>query len=79
VQGDRVQLDIHSRQDRLAGPDGTVDTQTTATRVSGRLGEWIELGDIRESASGQRSGLLSRQAGSARENRTIRLKVDLLE
>jgi hypothetical protein len=79
VQGDRVQLDIRSRQDRLTAPDGTLDTQTTATRVSGRLGEWIELGGIRESVSGQHSGLLSRQAGSARENRTIRLKVDLLE
>lgn len=79
VQGDRVQLDIRSRQDRLAGPDGTLDTQTTATRVSGRLGEWIELGGIRESAGEQRSGLLSRQAGSVRDNRALRLKVDLLE
>ena len=100
VQGDRVQLDIRSRQDRLAAPVGidvggqhqlgVVDRETAlrnaldpfafvVVTASGRLGEWIELGGIRESAGEQRSGLLSRQAGSVRDNRVLRLKVDLLE
>lgn len=79
VQGDRVQLSIRSQQDRLGDHYGTIETQSTDTRVSGRLGEWISLGGINESSREQRSGLLSRQAGSSLQNQSLRLKVELLE
>lgn len=79
VQGEQVQLSIRSQQDRLAGPYGTIDTQIVDTRVSGRLGEWIELGGIEESRALERSGLLSQHAATSRQNRSLRLKVELLE
>lgn len=79
VQGDQVQLSIYSQQDRLAGPGGTIATQRTDTRVSGRLGEWIDLGGISESGRDSRSTLLSRQAGASSQTQALRLKVELLE
>lgn len=79
VQGERVQLSIRSQQDRLGQQPGVIDTQSTDTRIGGRLGEWIELGGIGESASGSRAGLLSQQHDTATRNTTLRLKIELLE
>ncbi|SDR88506.1 secretin N-terminal domain-containing protein [Pseudomonas oryzae] len=79
VQGEEVQLSIYSQQDRLASPRGAIATQRTDTRVSGRLGEWIDLGGISESGRDSRSTLLSRQAGASSQTQALRLKVELLE
>lgn len=79
VQGEQVQLDIYSQQDRLAGPSGAIATQRTDTRVSGRLGEWIDLGGISESGRDSRSTLLSHQADASSQTQALRLKVELLE
>jgi hypothetical protein len=79
VRGDQVQLSIRSQQDRLSHHPGAIDTQSTDTRVSGRLGEWIELGGISESTSANDSGLLSRRHTSRSQDQALRLKVELLE
>ncbi|MCY1434332.1 hypothetical protein D9M71_503900 [compost metagenome] len=79
VQGDSVQLSIRSQQDRLGNRSGVIDTQSTDTRISGRLGEWIDLGGISESTSDRHSAILSGQAGGSRQNQALRLKVELLE
>lgn len=79
VHGDRVQVTISSRQDRMSSsrPD-TVDIQETDTRVSGRLGEWISLGGIDESATSNQSGSLRRYSTQGRQDLSLRLKVDTL-
>lgn len=79
VQGDRVQVTISSHNDRMSAsrPD-RVDIQQTDTRVSGRLGEWISLGGIDESAHSSETGLLRRYSTEGRQNLSIRLKVDTL-
>ena len=79
VHGDQVQLAIRSQQDQLGSRRGTIDTQSADTRVSGRLGEWIELGGVSENRTDSRSGLLSQRAGSSRQTQGLRLKVELLE
>ncbi len=79
VHGEQVQLDIRSQQERLDRRNGSIDTQSADTRVSGRLGEWIELGGVSESRTDSRSGLLSQRAGSSRQTQGLRLKVELLE
>lgn len=79
VQGDSVQLSIRSQQDRLGNRSGVIDTQSTDTRISGRLGEWIDLGGISESTSDRHSAILSGQTGGSRQNQALRLKVELLE
>ena len=79
VRGDQVQLAIRSQQDRLSSRPGVIETQSTDTRVNGRLGEWIELGGVSESAAGSHGGLLSQRSGSALQSQALRLKVELLE
>lgn len=79
VQGEQVVLSIRSQQDRLGRQPGVIDTQYADTRLSGRLGEWIELGGIEESRTLEHSEILSRQTGTQHQGQTLRIKVELLE
>jgi len=79
VQGDRVQVTISSNNDRLSSSQpGAINVQQTDTRVSGRLGEWIELGGVDESASSTENGTLRRYSTQGRQDLSLRLKVDTL-
>ena len=61
VSGDRVTLEISPTQQRFgSGPrPAAVATQTLTTTVSGRLGEWIELGGVDDSRRGGTTGLIA--------------------
>jgi hypothetical protein len=77
VSGDRVTLEIATARDRVRKPGtGAVNIQRASTVVSGRLGEWIEVGGSSESIDRTRSELLSQRRDSGRDERTIMLKVD---
>lgn len=80
VHGDRVQISISSSRDRLAqGRSGVVEVQNADTRISGRVGEWITVGGIDESASSDQRGTLRRYSTQGSQNLSIRLKVDVLD
>ncbi|HCJ28085.1 MAG TPA: secretin, partial [Pseudomonas sp.] len=80
IHGDRVQITVSSQQDRMnPSAPGAIDIQQTDTRVSGRLGEWISLGGIDESASSNQSGTLRRYSTQGRQDLSLRLKVDTLD
>lgn len=67
VSGDRVTLEISPRQQRLSNTNrGTVQTAGSTSTVSARLGEWFQLGAVRETSSGSTGGLLTwgRDSGS---------------
>ena len=77
VAGDRVTLDLSSQRESLARqPGGRVNVQSLVTTVSGRLGEWMEIGGAGHDASERQSALLGRSASSARDNRRVLIKVD---
>ena len=76
VSGNLVTLEISSRQQAYRPRDETIDTKGATSIVTGRLGEWIELGAVREAQSGSSSGLLvwGRHTGSSEYS--ARVKVD---
>jgi hypothetical protein len=76
VSGDVVTLEISSRQQAYRPRDETIDIKGATSVVTGRLGEWIELGAVREAQSGSSSGLLvwGRHTGSSEYS--ARVKVD---
>ena len=77
LAGDRVTLDVSSQRESLARRStGSVNVQSVVTTVSGRLGEWMELGGVGQDASGQQSVLLGRSATSSRDSRRVLIKVD---
>jgi len=55
---------------------GTVETQGVSTTASGRLGEWISLGEIRQDGSSRSSGILSASQARYDDLRTVDVKVD---
>lgn len=61
VSGDRVTLEISSRQQRFSGDarNAQVTTGSLTTTVSGRIGEWIPVGGTVDDAAGSDSGLLT--------------------
>ena len=74
---DRVTLDISQHRDALMRHvPGMVDSQRVVTTVSGRLGEWLELGGIGQSRSVEREALLGRSSSSQSDSRNILVKVD---
>jgi len=66
VSGDRVTLDISPfRQHVGTGPrSDAVGTSALTTSVSGRLGEWIELGGVEDTREGHAAGLVTWGASS---------------
>lgn len=77
LAGDRVTLDISPQRESLSRQvPGGVNVQSVVTTVSGRLGEWMELGGIGQDASGQQTVLLGRSATSVRDSRRVLVKVD---
>lgn len=80
IHGDQVQVTISSHQDRMSSSrPGAIDVQETNTSVRGKLGEWISLGGIDESASSSQSGTLRRYSTQGRQDLSLRLKVDTLD
>ena len=77
LSGDRVTLEINPQRDTL-GAGGAVNVQRVSSTVSGRLGEWMELGGIGQDMNAQSSGILSSSQGSRQDNRRVWVKVDEL-
>ncbi|MBI5658743.1 MAG: hypothetical protein HZC43_04150 [Nitrosomonadales bacterium] len=79
ISGDRVTLEISAQNDTYAAGSGSppaIRTQQVATTVSGRLGEWLELGDASRQASDDGTALSARNSADTRERRSVLLKVE---
>ena len=77
VAGDRVTVDVSAQRESLsAQPHRGVNVQGVVTTVSGRLGEWIEIGGISGETSAQQSALLGRSATAARDSRRVLIKIE---
>jgi len=77
VSGDRVTLDVSAQRESLSRRQaGSVNVQSLVTTLSGRLGEWMEIGGVGRDASGQQAVLLGRSATSSRDSRRVLIKVD---
>lgn len=79
VQGNLVTLDIDPQREVFEeGRRGAVNVQRVVTTVSGRLGEWMDLGGVNESRSDSQSALLGRSSTSSSERRGVQVKVEEL-
>jgi len=77
LSGETVQLEIAPQRETL-GPAGTLQSQRVASTVSGRLGEWFELGALAGGAASDERGIgVSAQARSA-DSRRVWVKVQEL-
>ena len=77
VNGKQVTLSISTRRDSVADPNtGALNVQHVDTVISGRLGEWIELGGIAQESSQRDRGTVYRRSVTGQDDRKIFLKVE---
>lgn len=77
IAGERVTLDVRPQRESLSDQiRGGVNVQSVVTTVSGRLGEWMDIGGISQDASGQQTVLFGRTVTSSRDNRRVLVKVE---
>ena len=78
LAGDRVTLEISPRDDTPGPQPGAVNSTRLLTTISGRLGEWIELGGALGEQSGSSAGIASYGTQSASRQRRLLLRVEEL-
>ncbi|MGH8487172.1 MAG: secretin N-terminal domain-containing protein, partial [Pseudomonas sp.] len=80
VIGESVSLSISTNNDRMSQerPD-VVKVQSTDTKVSGKLGEWITLAGVNQQSQSDRSATTLSYSTQRGENMTLRVKVDALD
>lgn len=77
VSGDRVTLDISPQREALSRQlTGGIAVQSVVTTVSGRIGDWIDLGGVTQDASGQQTMLFGAAAGGMHDNRRVQARVE---
>ena len=77
VSGDRVVLEVSPQRETLSQDiRGGVNVQRVVTTVSGRLGEWMELGGVGQTATAEQSVLLGRASSATRDDRRVLIKVE---
>ena len=83
VAGDRVTLEIAPVQQRFANEGSyagaEVASQSAQTTVSGRLGEWIEIGGVSDARGGSTTGVATWQTRSGLTRSSAWVKVEQVE
>ncbi|MBU1333049.1 MAG: secretin [Gammaproteobacteria bacterium] len=80
LTGDIAHITISSNRDRLSTTQpGAIDVQSTDTRVSGRIGEWISIGGISEQSQANQNGIAVRRSTQGRDDMNLRVKVEVME
>jgi type II secretory pathway component GspD/PulD (secretin) len=77
INGDQVTLDVSPYHDKLSQEQGgAIDVQRMHTTVSGRLGEWLEIGGSVQEETRQESGYTHSSRTGSRDQRRVLLKVE---
>ena len=80
VSGDNVTLEISTQKDRLIDRrTGTAHVQHIDTSVSGRLGEWMEIGGMLHVVRGRRAGIAHGGRRDGRDLRRVLIRVNEME
>ncbi|MNN52687.1 hypothetical protein D3C81_1674010 [compost metagenome] len=80
VTGDTVHLDISTNNDRLnRDRQDVVDVQSTDSKVSGPLGQWITLAGTNQQSQADRQSMTRQYSTQGSNDMTLRVKVDTLD
>jgi hypothetical protein len=80
VNGDQVTLEISTNNDApMRGNSQVVNTQQASSTLSGKLGEWMELGGTGQRETVDDGTISSRSASRKREQRSVLIRVEEVE
>ncbi len=79
IHGDSVTLQISPFKNSLSSAnDGSIATQSANTVVSGRIGEWLQIGGVSEESNSSQSGIGSYSSSQGRKEDRIWIRADLV-
>ncbi len=78
VSGNQVTLEINPQRNTVGDHPGEINIRRMNTVVSGRLGEWLEIGGVSEERSDERSGTVYSTRSLNTEQQRVLLKVEEL-
>lgn len=76
ISGDQVRLLISPHMEHASHDPGSFDIQQAHTTISGKLGQWILVGEVARNTKDSRQGLARHYSTSSREDRQILLLVE---
>jgi hypothetical protein len=80
LSGNIVHLTLNARNDRFnSSYPGAMDTSSTATQLTGHLGEWIEVGGVSENSQSNQGGLTRNYSTQGRSDSYLRVKVESVD
>ncbi len=77
LHGDRVTLQISPFRNEAKSTGRSIETLQAATTISGRLGEWLPLGGVAESAERTQSDSVSQRSTTRNQQDSIWIRADL--
>ena len=79
LRGDSVTLQVSPFKNALSqSGKGNIDTQSATTTISGRLGEWLQIGGVTESSSSSQRGIASYSSSKSETSDRIWIKAELV-
>jgi hypothetical protein len=79
IHGDSVTLEVSPFKNALStSRSGNIETQSANTTLSGRIGEWLQIGGVSEHSSYTQSGTASYSSGNSKRKDRIWIRADLL-
>jgi type II secretory pathway component GspD/PulD (secretin) len=79
IHGDRVTLEINPQQAAFSARDGgVIDYATASTTITGRVGEWIDLGGLTEDFNEESHAILTTTRRRGEQLRYISVRVDVV-
>lgn len=82
ISSNRVTLEVGAQHDAFVpggGDQPTVRTQQASSTVSGRLGEWLEVGGLGQQRGSDDATISARGASRTREQRSVLIRVEEIE
>lgn len=78
LRGEQVTLEISPRSEHRRNGGKSFEVQRASTTLTGRLGEWMEIGGVSTQTDREGSDILKRRSTRINQDRHILLKVDAL-
>jgi type II secretory pathway component GspD/PulD (secretin) len=79
LQGDQVTLDVSPQQESLdEGQGGAINVSRLSTSITGRLGEWIDLGAVTQQTTTENRRNFSRSTTDSESSQQVLIKVEVL-
>ncbi len=80
MRGDEVTVQVSSSADAvLSRRTGAVRIERVSSVVSGRAGQWLEVGSVTLSAEREETGIISYRSNASRDQRRTWIKVDEIQ